>query len=194
MEEFTLDRTDLKMNAKAQLKGNYGVLFLITLVVGLVGGLAGVVPVLNIIVMSAFAIALNRIYLGMLIGRKPAVGDAFASFGDFWPSFKVQFRVAFFTALWSMLFVIPGFVKKYAYSMAPYIMAENPTLTAKECIRRSMEMTDGHKMDLFVLDLSFIGWFMLGSLSMGIGYIWIVPYYKQTWVNAYISLKSGVRY
>ncbi|NTV89393.1 MAG: DUF975 family protein [Clostridiales bacterium] len=66
--------------------------------------------------------------------------------------------------LWFLLFVIPGIVKGYAYSMVPYILSENPNVGAKRAIKISNDMTYGHKVDMFVLDLSFIGWFLLGAL------------------------------
>ena len=94
-------------------------------------------------------------------GKKPEVKDAFCGFDDFWSAFKVTFLVGLYTFLWSLLFFIPGIVKAYSYSMALYVLAENPGKSARECIKESMEMTNGHKMELFVLDLSFIGWIIL---------------------------------
>jgi uncharacterized membrane protein len=97
--------------------------------------------------------------------------------------------VGLFTFLWSLLFVIPGIVKTYAYSMSMYILAENKGKPALECINESKAMTNGHKMDLFVLNLSFIGWMMLVALTFGIAGIWVLPYMNATMANAYQSLK-----
>jgi uncharacterized membrane protein len=76
--------------------------------------------------------------------------------------------------------------------MAMYVLAENKGMSATECINASKEMTNGHKMDLFVLSLSFIGWMILGSITLGIAYIWITPYMQATFTNAYNSLKPAV--
>ena len=91
----------------------------------------------------------------------------------------------------SLLFIIPGIVKSFSYSMSMYILAENPGTPALECISESKAITNGYKMDLFVLGLSFIGWAFLGALTLGIAYIWIIPYMEATYANAYQSLKHA---
>lgn len=97
-----------------------------------------------------------------------------------------------FQVLWSLLLIIPGIVKHYEYSMIPYILAENPDMDRKEAFALSKQMTDGHKMDLFIMDLSFIGWYLLGALTCGIlGLLWTHPYIDCTWAEAYLSLKQG---
>ena len=70
------------------------------------------------------------------------------------------------------------------------ILAENKGKSARECIKESMQLTAGHKMELFVLDLSFIGWCLLGTITCGIAYIWVVPYMMATYINAYRWLCS----
>jgi len=91
--------------------------------------------------------------------------------------------------IWSLLFIIPGIVKSYSYSMMFFVIAENPKIGAEKSMNISKIMTNGHKADLFVLDLSFIGWNLLCLLSCGIGYIWLLPYYNATKTNAYYDLK-----
>lgn len=122
-------------------------------------------------------------------GKKPAAADAFSGFDDFWSAFKVTFLVGLFTFLWSLLFIIPGIVKSLSYSMSLYILAENKGKGALECINESKNMTDGHKGELFVLALSFIGWILLGYITFGIALIWVIPYMNATQANAYESLK-----
>lgn len=93
--------------------------------------------------------------------------------------------------LWFLLLIIPGIVKAYAYSMVPYILADNPNIGAKKAIRLSNEMTDGHKFDMFVLDLSFIGWYLLGALALGIGVLFVMPYENATGAELYIVLRQN---
>jgi uncharacterized membrane protein len=193
----TMDRVTLKTKAKEQIKGNIGVLFVITLLVGLIAGGANAIPVVGsiasvFVVTPAFSLAVVMIYLNMTAGMKPEIGDLFSQFSSFWDSFKVTFLVGLFTALWSLLFVIPGIVKAFSYSQAMYIMAENPGIGALEAINRSKAMMDGHKMEYFVLQLSFIGWHLLGTFTFGIAYIWIVPYISATAANFYNSIKTPV--
>lgn len=192
-----MNRLELKSAAKEQIKGKIGILFVITLIIGAISGLSGVVLNLIpggglislIIITPAFALSIARVYLNLLIDVTPDVKDAFSGFDDFWAAFKVNFLVGLFTYLWSLLFIIPGIVKAYSYSMALYILAENKGKAALECINESKEMTNGHKMDLFVLSLSFIGWFLLVGITFGIAYIWVGPYMQATFANAYVTLK-----
>ena len=196
-----MNRAELKSMAKEQIRGNIGILFVVTLLIGLISGIAstvlGMIPVVGsllaiVIVTPAFSLSIYRVYLALAKGVKPQAKDAFSGFDDFWAAFKVTFLVGLYTFLWSLLFVIPGIVKGISYSMAMYVLAENKGMSATECINASKEMTNGHKMDLFVLSLSFIGWMILGSITLGIAYIWITPYMQATFTNAYNSLKPAV--
>lgn len=72
--------------------------------------------------------------------------------------------------------------------MAPFICEDHPELTENECIDKSKEMMNGHKWDLFLLDLSFIGWYLLGIVSLGIGLLWVLPYYNSARVKFYEQL------
>lgn len=94
------------------------------------------------------------------------------------------------TFLWTLLLVIPGIVKYYAYVMTPFILAENPDMDSSEAIGLSMQMTKGHKMDIFILDLSFIGWYLLGTLALGIGVLFVEPYRNATYGELYLALKG----
>ena len=95
-----------------------------------------------------------------------------------------------FTGLWSLLFVIPGIVKSYSYAMTMYIMQDHPELSGNDAITKSRQMMDGHKFDLFILDLSFIGWDLLGALTFGILIIFYVePYRQVTRTNFYEQLR-----
>lgn len=85
--------------------------------------------------------------------------------------------------LWSLLFIIPGIVKSYAYALAEFIAMENPEMSASDCLRLSQERMDGHKKELFLLDLSFIGWHILCMFTFGIGYLFLAPYMAQTRIH-----------
>ena len=193
-----MNRVQLKTAAKCQIKGKIGILFLITLIVALISGVASAILskipfgglVVSLIITPAFSLSMIRVYLSVMRGEHPQVGDAFSGFDDFWSAFKVTFLVAIFTFLWSLLLVIPGIVKSLSYSMSTYILAENKGKGALECINESKAMTYGYKMDLFILGLSFIGWILLGVITLGIAFIWILPYMQTTYANAYESLKK----
>lgn len=195
-----MNREQLKTMAKQQIKGNIGILFLITLIISLISGVAGAIlslipsgsVIASVIITPAFSLSLVTVYLNLAKGKKPEVVDTFEGFKDFWSAFKVTFLVGLYTFLWSLLFIIPGIIKAYSYSMSMYILAENKGKPAKECIKESMLMMDGHKMEFFVLELSFILWYLLGIITLGIAYIWIVPYITATTVNFYNTIKPIV--
>ncbi len=195
-----MNRVVLKENAKEQIRGKIGILFLITLIIGGISAAAscvlGFIPggsfIASFIITPAFTLSTIRVYLLVVRGMTPMAKDSFSGFDDFFSAFKVTFLVGLYTFLWSLLFIIPGIIKSYAYSMSLYILADNKGKGARECIRESVEMTDGHKGELFVLDLSFIGWIFLGALTFGIAYIWIIPYYNATRANAYEAIKPVV--
>ena len=118
--------------------------------------------------------------------------DVFCAFNGtyYWKSIGVNVLMVIYIFLWMLLLIVPGIVKALSYSMAPYIIAENPEMSCEEAIQRSMKMMDGHKMEFFLLWLSFIGWCVLGLLTLCIGYLWLVPYIYTTTVAFYEDVKA----
>lgn len=102
--------------------------------------------------------------------------DLFSQFHRLGAGFCMNFVVGLFVFLWSLLLIIPGVIAVYRYAMVPYLMAEFPDLRVMDAIRESKRLMRGNKWRLFCLQFSFIGWELLGALTMGIGYFWINPY------------------
>ncbi|MBS4537739.1 DUF975 family protein [Clostridium sp. D2Q-11] len=92
--------------------------------------------------------------------------------------------------LWYLLLLIPGIIKAYSYSMVPYILGDNPNIGYKRALDLSKKMTRGHKFDMFVLDLSFLGWYILGLIALGIGVLFVMPYVYATKGELYIVLRK----
>ncbi len=110
---------------------------------------------------------------------------------DYGGNVLMMFLISLYTALWSMLFVVPGIVKGYSYSLAMYIKSENPNIPASKAIELSTRMTNGHKMDLFVLDMSFIGWAILSAFTLNIlGILYVMPYQYASKAFAYEEIKE----
>lgn len=125
--------------------------------------------------------------------ENPELGEIFKGFkGNYLNVVKIMFLMDLKTLLWLLLFIIPGFVKAYEYSMIPYLLAENPNLSASQAFSLSKQMTTGQKMDLFVLDLSFLGWIILGLICCGIGILFVLPYPEATRAEVYLNLKESV--
>ena len=103
---------------------------------------------------------------------------------------STYFMMQLFIFLWSLLLIIPGIVKSFSYAMTPYILKDHPEMNWKEAITESRRMMDGHKGELFVLYLSFIGWLILTCLTFGILAIYVTPYMQMTVTDFYRSLKG----
>ena len=96
-----------------------------------------------------------------------------------------------FTTLWSLLLVVPGIVKHYEYLMVPYIIAENPAMDYKEAFQISKQMMDGEKMEAFIMDLSFLGWYLLSAVTCGLLAIFYVnPYVQASFAEMYTFNKQ----
>lgn len=112
-------------------------------------------------------------------------------FQNYGHTFVTMFLRDLYIVLWMLLLIVPGLIKAYSYRMVPYILAENPDMPANEIITRSREMMNGHKWQSFLLDLSFIGWIVLGVLTLGLGMLfWTAPYMQSTDAALYLKLKE----
>lgn len=108
--------------------------------------------------------------------QNPEFNDLFSQFHRFGTGFAQQFLRGLYTFFWSLLLIVPGIVAAYRYAMTPYILTDHPELTASEAIERSKRMMDGHKGELFVLDMTFIGWRILASICANLGHLFVNPY------------------
>ncbi|MBR0396930.1 MAG: DUF975 family protein [Eubacterium sp.] len=112
-------------------------------------------------------------------------------FGNYGHTFATLFLRDLFLMLWCFLFIIPAVVKSYSYRMVPFIIKDHPELSATETITESRRMMDGHKWNTFVLDLSFIGWALLGIITFGlVGIFWTEPYRQNTNAALYLKLSG----
>jgi len=141
------------------------------------------------ITMGPFTLGFAGYFLKRVRGEEIAIKNIFDGFKRFANGFWLQFFTNFFTSLWCMLFIIPGIVKALSYSMAFYIMYDNPGVGSLEAIKKSQIMMKGYKFKLFLLYLSFIGWGFLCLLTFGIGLFWLNPYIYLSMANFYENLK-----
>ncbi|MDQ0062538.1 DUF975 family protein [Paenibacillus harenae] len=108
----------------------------------------------------------------------------------YWDIVKSMLWRGFLNFLWFLLLIIPGIVKSYAYSMVPFILADNPNIGYRRAVDLSKQMTRGHKFRIFVLDLSFLGWILLGLLVFFIGVLFVMPYINATKAELYLRLRE----
>ena len=150
-----------------------------------IGGILGIV---RFIVGGPVKLGYCRFLLKMHDGEDAQVGDLFSRFDRFGDGFCLELLTSLYIILWSLLFIIPGFIKAYAYAMAPFILEENPNMTPSEAIKASRELMDGHKFELFCLYWSFFGWALLSVLTLGIGSLWLNPYMNAATAAFYRSI------
>ena len=135
-----------------------------------------------------YTYAANRVYVE---GDSRLTGNMFRDgFGRWGRNVWGMFLVGLFTSLWSLLLIVPGIVKSYAYAMTPYILIDNPELSANQAINLSQKMMKGHKLDLFFLHLSFVGWIFISIFTLGIGSLWLNPYIMTTQAAFYQDIKK----
>ncbi len=130
-------------------------------------------------------------FLKLSRNQEAAFIDLFSGFKYFVKNFILNIFIIIFIFLWFLLLIIPGIIAILRYSMAYYIMNDNPGLKPLEAIDLSKKMMSGHKTRLFFLWLSFIGWFLLGILTFGLGFLYVLPYYNATIANFYEDVKSN---
>ena len=149
----------------------------------------------GIFVSNVVAVGKLRYFMDSAVMQQSAgIGRIFFAFGggNYLNVVKTMFLKGLFEGLWSLLLVIPGIYKHYEYYMIPYLLADNPEMDRHEAFRLSKEMMDGNKFNTFVLELSFIGWYLLGMLLCCIGGIFVNPYYEMTFVELYWVLRDQV--
>ena len=182
---------EIRLLAWEQLRKSYWMVFVAVLIVSMVPA-ASSLAVVGFIIAGPLLVG-QAIYLVDMIdhgtdGKKlELLFEGFKK--SFLNSFLAMLLVGLFTFLWSLLFVIPGIIKMFSYAMTPYIIAENPEIDALRAIDESRAMMNGHKAELFFLRLSFIGWFILGAITV-VGFVFVLPYYQTAEANFYIELRG----
>jgi len=138
-----------------------------------IGGILGIVQfIIGGVVRQGYASHLLKQH----DGEKTEIGDLFSQFHRFGDGFCLFLLEGLYVFLWMLLLIVPGFIAIFKYAMAPFIMAENPEMTASEALTASKDLMQGHKWELFCLDFSFIGWNILSIATLGIGALFVNPY------------------
>ena len=194
--------SELRAQARERLEGQWGTFVLMTFLMlviqtilqipGYIGSLLEVLSPENVLASLSFSNISNILSLlalplswGLTVSllrnhREESVDlenlfDGFRG-GRYTRVFCALFLVNLFTFLWALLLIIPGIMKAFSYALTPYIIMDEPELTARQAITRSCEIMQGRRWKLFCLYLSFIGWGILSILTFGIGFLWLVPY------------------
>jgi len=194
-----IPNSELKARARMQLgssifSNNWMMALLACLIFSAITGAAGsIIPGVGaFVVIGPMSAGLCFFFIMQLRTGATDLGGLFEGFKrDFSGTFVLGLLISIFTFLWSLLFLIPGIVMSYAYSMAFYIKLDHPEYDWRTCIDQSKAMMDGHKGELFYLDLSFIGWYLVGALCCGVGTLWVAPYHAAAKAQFYQALISA---
>lgn len=171
--------------------GFVAVLAVVALIFILVFGVISVVGIVkNIFIVNPLNVGLRSYFMNNR-ENKEEFKDVFSAFtnGKYLNTVGTVFTTNLFVSLWSLLFVIPGIYHKYVYWMVPYLCAKRPDISASEARRLSRAITDGYKLEIFVLELSFLGWRILGSIVI-FGNYFIEPYIQATYAELYAELRD----
>ncbi|MGN1347962.1 MAG: DUF975 family protein [Acutalibacteraceae bacterium] len=159
----------------------------------ILNGASTVLFFVTMVVSGPLAYGAAKLFLKQARDNEPMViEDVFCGFKeDFKELFLIHFISSIKASLWGLLFIVPGIVKGLAYSMSYYIKADNPDYSWRECLSESEKIMNGHKGEFFVLQLSFIGWDIVGFICCGIGMYWVMSYENATAAHFYESIKEA---
>jgi uncharacterized membrane protein len=182
------------VRARDSLRGQWGLAVSGAAIYALVV-FANVVPILgalvSLLVSGAMSIGIARFSLA--IGRKTPtkISDIFTGFDTFGVGLGAYLLQALFVMLWCLLLIVPGIIAALSYAMTFYIIAEEPALGPLQAIAKSKQLMQGHKWELFCLGLRFVGWSLLCVLSLGVGFLWLLPYMLVTVAHFYDDIRAA---
>ena len=185
----------LMQMAKESLKGKWGlaigtivVYFLIVVCIQeipIVGAIA------SLIIAGPFALGLAYFSLSISRNQEAKLEQIFQGFNNFGTALGAYLLMIGFILLWTLLLIIPGIIAAMSYSMTVYIIADDNSIGAMDAIDKSKKMMDGYKWKLFRLGLRFLGWSLLCILTLGIGFLWLMPYMQVSLAKFYDDVKAN---
>jgi uncharacterized membrane protein len=200
-------RSTLKANAKIALKGTYWTAFAVTLVAMLIGSAYSVLTFGLQFTPASVVVPFGSILFSIFVVLPISIGTVryflrnhfgAAQFETMFSGFQQGYMngvgamlvTDVFIGLWSLLFIVPGIIKALQYCFVPFILADNPDIPGSRAREISRMMTNGEKGNIFVFFLSFIGWFLLGALCLGVGILFVYPYFYASFAELYIFLRD----
>ena len=196
-----MNRVEIKNYAKEKLSGNLGSIWKIliialgiSLATGIVFGIlfnnmdVDILDSLLGILMMPLGIGTTAFFVSLIENENFEAKDLFKYYHDFVKVIGVTILMGLIITLGYICFIIPGIILTLSYSLVPIILIKKPELGIVETLKYSREKMQGHKLDTFVLGLSFIGWAILGTLTFGILYIWLFPYMQFTFTKFYLNI------
>jgi uncharacterized membrane protein len=191
--------SELRAWARQQLKGNWGKAILTVVIYLVITGIISrvstadtvgwILGILLFVLTGSWSAGILTYFIHLVRNEPLSPKLLFSQLQRLFPFFLLHLLMSIYILLWTLLLVIPGIIASIRYSQAFYIMIDEPELTASEAINRSKEMMNGQKMKYFLLLLSFLGWYLLSILTLGIGLLWVIPYVYATQASFYEDLR-----
>lgn len=202
-----MERAVLKSNAKAQLKGRWG-LAIGTLLVGVLiltgfsfivgyiepdGGILTIISgLIRIFLGGVITLGISKFVLNIVTNKEEAkFNDLFSGFNIYLKTLGLWILMLLSIGVAAIFLIVPGIIVALMFSQSFFILSENNEKSINQCLKESSEMMKGHKVELFVLGLSFIGWWIVAAITFGIGGLWVYPYQQVTLANYYLALKNN---
>ena len=188
------ENSQLRAEARQALQGKWPMAAVAALIYSIVAGGLSAIPFIgglcSLFIGLPVAYGIAIVMFGVFKGKDVDFGVLFEGFQDYSRIFVTKLLQGIYTALWSLLLVVPGVIKYYSYAMTDYILKEEPEMKNNAAIEKSMAMMENNKMKLFLLDLSFIGWALLAIVTFGIGFLFLQPYMQVSRAALYEDLKA----
>lgn len=196
-----VSNAELKKRAKEQLSGKWVLAIITLLCYNIIVSISGyesegtlmiTIGFIASLLMGAIEVGISRFSVNLANNKDSAkFTDLFSGFNVFFKALGVSIIVVIISVIGTLLFIIPGIIAMFMFSQVYFILAEDNEIGVIECLKKSSNMMKGHKLELFILELSFIGWFIVCIFTFGIGFLWYVPYYQMTMTNFYLELKES---
>ena len=189
--------SELRAQAWGVLSGKGGMAVVATLVYGVISGVLSFIPfvswIATLLVSLPLAYGFTVMLLNVVRGSDVKLDTMGEGFKDYGRILGTMLLSSVYQFLWMLLLIVPGIIKGYSYALTPYLLKDHPELKFNAAIEESMRLMSGNKMRLFLLDLSFIGWFLLGLITFGIAFLWITPYWNTARAAFYEDLMKALR-
>ena len=202
-----MNTAELKANAKEQLRGKWAVAIGTVLVANILidsdvmykvsekFGLIGLsisCSLISLFLGGVISVGLCKFLLDMTTKREePRFETLFSQFNIYLKTLGLNILITLSVCIGTILFIVPGIIVGLMFSQSYYILSEDPSKSITQCIKESVDMMNGHQWDLFYLELTFIGWWLLTAITVGIAGLWVAPYVKVTETNFYLSIKNN---
>lgn len=166
--------------------GAFAVYFLISMAIGSIKNAGGII---SLLVSGPLMVGVSIFSLSISRSKGAKLEQLFEGFKNFGRSLSAYLLAVLFTILWALLLIIPGIIAAISYSQTFFILADDDTISAGDAIKKSKKMMYGYKWKYFYLGLRFIGWGILSILTLGIGFLWLVPYIHVSMAKFYDDIK-----